>query len=790
MTLLLTSMLTLAFNIQPVKAGGMIYIRVDGSVEPLTANITSLDNVTYTFTGNNYEPIVIERDNIIVDGNGSTLHGSGNGNGFYLDGRNNVTIKNVRVQGFYEGIFVERSSHIALLNNTVSNSTMRGIHIDGSSSCNNITGNVVTNNNWDGLVLTWGSNNNIMINNTVKFNNASGIAIWGSCFNNVIINNTAYNNTINGIGCMFESFNNTISNNTVYSNSQDGKWVGPHLVLQDGKWVAPSQDPTRNNTISGNNVFSNRYAGITIFNSTYNTISDNMLSGNGAGIWSWESSHNLMSNNTVSENDWGIWLDDSSHNLILNNTISNNTNEGMTLRHNWSKPVSSTNNTLRNNTMTCNGYNFRIRGDNVSDFIHDIDTSNTVDGKPIYYLVNQKNLVINSSTFPDIGYLGLVNSTNIAVENLNLDTKNAHGVMFAYVTNSSIQNVTTSNNLVGIYVVFSCNNTMTDNLVTENEYGVYLELSKDNTIEDNKISNSSGRGFFFIDKANDNVIKGNEITNNTEGLFIGVPEWGCYNNIVTGNTIKNNYYGIELTSNSSGNLVYHNNFINNTIQASLENATNNTWDDGYPSGGNYWSDYNGTDLYNGPYQNETGSDDIGDTPYVIDEDNQDNYPVMNPWTLTETSIKVKGKDYPVTIVSNTTIDHIVGTINTFHFRSSGPAGEKGYINVIFPIVNTTELKVFIDGDKLTPPPFPVINTNGTHYFIYFEFNLSTHEIAIQYGIIGDVNENGEVDILDVKLVKLAYSGWIEEPNADIDNNGVINILDLKKVKLAYSGFLQ
>jgi len=57
----------------------------------------------------------------------------------------------------------------------------------------------------------------------------------------------------------------------------------------------------------------------------------------------------------------------------------------------------------------------------------------------------------------------------------------------------------------------------------------------------------------------------------------------------------------------------------------------NVWDNGYPSGGNYWSDYNGTDMYGGSYQNETGSDGIGDTPYVINEKNRDNYPLMNPW---------------------------------------------------------------------------------------------------------------------------------------------------------------
>jgi nitrous oxidase accessory protein NosD len=61
-------------------------------------------------------------------------------------------------------------------------------------------------------------------------------------------------------------------------------------------------------------------------------------------------------------------------------------------------------------------------------------------------------------------------------------------------------------------------------------------------------------------------------------------------------------------------------------------AQPNTWDDGYPSGGNYWSNYTGIDEYSGPSQNETGSDGIGDTPYVIDENNTDRYPLMAPFS--------------------------------------------------------------------------------------------------------------------------------------------------------------
>jgi parallel beta-helix repeat protein len=103
------------------------------------------------------------------------------------------------------------------------------------------------------------------------------------------------------------------------------------------------------------------------------------------------------------------------------------------------------------------------------------------------------------------------------------------------------------------------------------------------------------------------------------------------NNIISGNNIMNNEYGIELDY--SNNIVFHNNFVNNTYQASCSSpAPINIWDDGYPSGGNYWSDYKGVDEKSGPHQDQPGSDGIGDTPYVICEGNMDRYPLMKPWT--------------------------------------------------------------------------------------------------------------------------------------------------------------
>lgn len=80
-------------------------------------------------------------------------------------------------------------------------------------------------------------------------------------------------------------------------------------------------------------------------------------------------------------------------------------------------------------------------------------------------------------------------------------------------------------------------------------------------------------------------------------------------------------------------LIYHNNFINNTQNVFIGYpGSTESWDNGYPDGGNYWSDYKGSDFYSGPYQNITGSDGIGDTPYVIDANDLDYYPLMTPYT--------------------------------------------------------------------------------------------------------------------------------------------------------------
>lgn len=157
-------------------------------------------------------------------------------------------------------------------------------------------------------------------------------------------------------------------------------------------------------------------------------------------------------------------------------------------------------------------------------------------------------------------------------------------------------------------------------------YGIQLISSSNNTLFRNSITNNEHDGI-YLDESDYNTIYGNDVMANGE---YGICIISSSNNTICGNNLASDYYHDIGLSSSINNTFYHNNFISDVVG---DSSYGNDWDAGYPSGGNYWDDYNGADLYGGPDQNIAGSDGIGDTPYIIDSNNTDNYPLMNPWTL-------------------------------------------------------------------------------------------------------------------------------------------------------------
>jgi parallel beta-helix repeat protein len=184
------------------------------------------------------------------------------------------------------------------------------------------------------------------------------------------------------------------------------------------------------------------------------------------------------------------------------------------------------------------------------------------------------------------------------------------------------------------------------NLIGSNRNGIifrdqYLgkENSDDNIISNNSIIYNTNDGIHFEHTlwgwhSRNNVIS-NYIFSNTRGIYMIM---SANNQILYNNIISNDGYGIQLDRCIGGgehNIIHHNNICDNKGdegQVCEWGDPINYWNDSYPSGGNYWSDYIEKDQYSGPNQDLPGSDGIGDVPYVILGGNsQDNYPFMDPF---------------------------------------------------------------------------------------------------------------------------------------------------------------
>ena len=142
----------------------------------------------------------------------------------------------------------------------------------------------------------------------------------------------------------------------------------------------------------------------------------------------------------------------------------------------------------------------------------------------------------------------------------------------------------------------------------------------------------------------------------------------------------------------------------------------NFWDNSYPSGGNYWSDYTGVDLYWGPNQDQPGSDGIGDTPYIIDDDNQDNYPFMSEYGWRQKQVET------ATGTGAATFETDAGAMEDLTAIDEATLPEEGKPDLEFPhgffSFNVTEL---IPGQTINVTiTLPFVMPAGSQYWKYHD----------------------------------------------------------------------
>ena len=504
--------------------------------------------------------------------------------GLYISAHHCNITDNMAMNNAY-GFFLSESSKNTLINNVASGQIGDGIYVT-NSNYNTISNNTVKLNQRYGIRL-YSSHNNTVRNNNVS-NNGYGIRLGGS-HNNTIEKNNVQSSTYDGF-YLFYSNDNSFVDNTANQNNQDGFFI----------------NASYNNTLINNVANANNYDGFGLELVNNHTLINNRVnSNNKSGISLTSSNRNLLEGNVASLNTkMGFYLASSTSNSLAGNKASANKEVGIHLEK-------SGNSTLTNNMMDGNYYNFGVTGDSLLHFYHDIDTSNRVDGKPIYYWIDQQEREIPK----DAGFVGIIDSINITVRDLTL-TKNSVGLLIAYSVGSEIDNVTVLNNDDGISLFASSYSIIANNTISNNDWGINM-LSSDS-----------------------NFLFENTITKNQLGIILGYSD----NNTLQRNNISNNWEGLSLL-NSRDNLIFTNNFINNsahsmsstTIWNSVLKMTYIYNGERYTNFmGNYWSNYF-KDIYGTMgIELDTDGDGIGDvlTPYTLPTGlgtDKDNYPLMQPY---------------------------------------------------------------------------------------------------------------------------------------------------------------
>jgi len=172
-------------------------------------------------------------------------------------------------------------------------------------------------------------------------------------------------------------------------------------------------------------------------------------------------------------------------------------------------------------------------------------------------------------------------------------------------------------------------------------------------------------------------------------------------------------------------VIYHNTFVNSLLYVETRNKTRftprNSWDNGLE--GNYWSFYRGVDV---------DEDGIGDTPYVVGENNIDNYPLMG--TFSNFTVALGENIYSISIISNSTISQFLFSPDDERISLMATAVNEtmGFARIAVPNaflqdLGGGDLSFLINGEQLASKREWM---DGVHAYFYFSYVNSVSQLPI------------------------------------------------------------